>query len=104
MPSIIEREAANERLESMWRALLEKRDHQESLRMLQEAHISVSGLLLRSVYRRISPLLPACGSPSSAALESGMWTPMLVRSIADGEVDLIRQVWERNADQVSPSM
>lgn len=99
--SSVEREVANARLETQWRALLERRDHQDVLRMLQESQISTSGLLLRSVYRRCSPLAPVSGSPSPAAMEGGCWSPQLVRTLAEADLDLIRLVWERNSDQVS---
>ena len=90
----------------MWRALLERKDHREVQRMLQESLISTTGLLLRSVYRRISPLLPAAGSPfsnpnSTGALEpSGCWSPQMVRTFSDSDLDAIRAVWDRNSDQV----
>ena len=84
----------------MWRALLERRDHRETQRMLQESQLSVSGLLLRvGAYRRC-PQLPATGTPSTASAESGCWSPQLVRTFPDADLELIKQVWDRNADQV----
>lgn len=98
--NLLEREVADSRLENMWRALLENKDHREAQRMLQEALISTSGLLLRSTYRRYSPLIPASGTPHSTAIDSGCWSPQLVRTFTDGDLDAIRAVWERNSDQV----
>jgi hypothetical protein len=87
----------------MWRELLERRDHREAQRMLQESQLSYSGLLLRvGVYRRC-PQLPATGSPCTTSAESGCWSPQLVRTFPDADLELIKQVWDRNADQVSPT-
>jgi hypothetical protein len=84
----------------MWRELLERRDHREAQRMLQESQLSVSGLLLRvGAYRRC-PQLPATGSLCAASAESGCWSPQLVRTFPDVDLELIKQVWDRNADQV----
>jgi hypothetical protein len=68
--------------------------------MLQESQISCSGVLLRSNYRRSSPLLPATGCPSAAQIEVGCWAPQLIRTFPEADTELIRQVWERNSDQV----
>ena len=101
MISATDREAACAKLEARWRQVLERRDHQETQRMLQEAHLSTSGMLLRSVYRRCSPSIPATGSLSAQFVSTGCSSTQLVRTYSDAELDGIRAVWDRNSEQVS---
>lgn len=61
--------------------------------------MSVSGLLLRTVYRRYGPGVPATGAPTSTG--AGALSPGLVKTFSDADLEAVRLVWDRNSDQVS---
>ena len=72
--------------------------------------MSASGVLLHTIYRRVCPLLPALGAPSSSnssndstvstGSSSSCYRGGTGRVLSDAELEAVRVVWDRNAEQV----
>jgi len=81
-----------------WRRLLEKRDSLEAVKVLQEVQTSASGILQRTSYLRPSP---GRTQGSIGALAGSVWAVGGgVRQFSEAELEAVRQVWDRNSDQV----
>ncbi len=71
--------------------------------------MNVSGVLQRTSYRRLTPRTRStfCDQEEVnalgwvGALAGSVWATGGVRQFSEAELEAVRQVWDRNADQVS---
>ena len=83
-----------ERLSAYFKDLIFKRDLAPYERFLLESKVTISGLLNRTVYARYAQSVERIRSIEQLARK------VKVPLYSEPEIELVRQVWERNMDQV----